>query len=195
MDIGEFLVSGNRFDLLVLVGLFGLFVLGYIQGTVRRLVGILGILLAFLLAANLQEALGEFLAANWYQFEPEYSRMLGFATLFGAGVVASSAVIQGTLPRYFVVARFPVIDEILGGLLGIVQGVLLLALMTIVLDQYFLLSVADRARSDEIEALRSLWRAIDGSGTGVFLRESIIPVLVAVFGIGLPATLKSLYER
>ena len=41
MNFVEFFNSLNIFDLLVVLFLFGMFVLGYIQGTIRRLVGLL----------------------------------------------------------------------------------------------------------------------------------------------------------
>ena len=39
MDFVETLQSINVFDILVILFLFGMFVLGYIQGTIRRLLG------------------------------------------------------------------------------------------------------------------------------------------------------------
>ena len=41
MNVTEFLSSVNLTDVLVVLVLFGFFVLGFIQGTVRRVVGIL----------------------------------------------------------------------------------------------------------------------------------------------------------
>jgi len=70
LNIAEFIRSFNLFDLLVILFLFGMFILGFIQGTVRRLLGLAAILFSFLLAANLREPLGNFLASNWTQFHP-----------------------------------------------------------------------------------------------------------------------------
>ena len=58
MNIAELLSSINVVDILIVIGLFALFVLGYIQGTIRRLVGIGSILFSFLLAAQLSVPLG-----------------------------------------------------------------------------------------------------------------------------------------
>ena len=35
-------------------------------------------------------------------------------------------------------AKYPVVDEVLGGVLGVFEGILLLLFVTIILDQYFL---------------------------------------------------------
>ena len=62
MNIGEFITSINRFDLLVVLFLGGMFVLGFVQGTIRRLLGLAAMLFSFLLAANLRDSLG---AVTW----------------------------------------------------------------------------------------------------------------------------------
>ena len=95
---------------------------GFAQGTVRRLLGIASILFSFLLAASLADRSAEFLGANWRQFTPEYSYMVGFGTIFVAAAVAFALVIQGYYKPQplFQKARFA--DEILGGVLGLVQA-------------------------------------------------------------------------
>ncbi|MDQ2964786.1 MAG: CvpA family protein, partial [Chloroflexota bacterium] len=129
MDIAEILRSIDPFDLLVLLILAALFILGYIQGTIRRLLGIASLLFSFLLAANLRGPLGDFLVENWTQFPPEYSRMVGFGTLFVAASLAFSLVIQAFYRRVPLFDKYTVVDELLGGLLGILQGVILLGAM------------------------------------------------------------------
>ena len=53
VEIGNFILGINVVDLLI-IGFFGLFfVLGFAQGTIRRLIGIGSILFSFLFAANL----------------------------------------------------------------------------------------------------------------------------------------------
>ena len=55
MNVGEAILNFNRFDLLFLLFLFGMFVLGFMQGTIRRLLGLASMLFSFLFAANLRE--------------------------------------------------------------------------------------------------------------------------------------------
>ena len=97
-------------DLLIVLYFIGFFVLGFAQGTIRRLLGILSILFSFLLAASLAEPLSEFLGDNWPQFSPEYSYMVGFLAVFVAVVgrvrarhpgllQAPAAVPEGALRR------------------------------------------------------------------------------------------------
>ena len=61
MDLGAFLGGISTVDLLIFLYLMAFFVLGFAQGTIRRLIGIASILFSFLFAANIAEPLGEYL--------------------------------------------------------------------------------------------------------------------------------------
>ena len=127
MNIAEWLRSINVVDVVIILFLFGMFILGYIQGTIRRLVGIASIVFSFFLALQLNEFwLGSFLAQNWEQFPPEYSTTIGYLLIFVAASVAFSLVIQGTYKKAEIFPKYPVVDELLGGILGVVQGFLIL---------------------------------------------------------------------
>lgn len=195
MNLADFLNSLNVFDVVVLVYLFGWFVLGFIQGTVRRVVGTASIVFSFFLAAQLNAAwLGNFLADNWTQFPREYAVMLGFLTIFVAGVIAFTLVIQGTYRKAPLFADYPVIDEILGGLVGILQGFLLLMFLTIILDQFFLYKNLPQG-NNEIAFLRPFWETIDGSATGSLLHGTVIPGFIGIFGLLLPDSVRAVYGR
>ncbi|MHB8960825.1 MAG: CvpA family protein, partial [Candidatus Limnocylindrales bacterium] len=111
MDIAGFFATVDLADLVVFAYLLGWFVLGWAQGAVRRLVGILTITFSFFLAAQLNVYLGPFLASHWVQFPAGYSEMLGFGTLFVAGFLAFALIVQGTYSRVAVFAAHPIIDE------------------------------------------------------------------------------------
>lgn len=192
MNIADFLKSVNLADVLVILILFGFFILGFIQGTVRRLVGILSIVFSFLVAAQLYVPLGNFLADNWNQFPREYSAMIGFGTVLAAAIVAFSLVIQGTYKKAPLFANYTWIDEVLGGILGVFQGFLLLLFLVIVLDQFFLLKGFPKD-PDELPFLRDLWTAIDSSGTGKLLHENVIPAFITATSFLMPAPIKLLY--
>ncbi len=192
MDIAEILRSIDPFDLLVLLILAALFILGYIQGTIRRLLGIASLLFSFLLAANLRGPLGDFLVANWTQFPPEYSRMVGFGTLFVAASLAFSLVIQAFYRRVPLFDKYTVVDELLGGLLGILQGVILLGAMIVILDSFFRIS-GIAPRTGELPFLREIFNAYDGSITASIFRSALIPAFMAITGPFIPNDLRSLF--
>jgi uncharacterized membrane protein required for colicin V production len=190
VDLSAFIEGVTLVDFLIFTGLFGMFVLGYIQGTIRRLLGIGAVVFAFLFAANAKVPLGEFLAGYWTQYPAGYPEMLAFVVLFAASVIALSVVIQGTYQPAPLLPRWSLVDEVLGGLLGVLQGLLLLAFVIVILDSWFRVGSASSA---EIEVLRSIWTWLDPAAIVGFVRETVIPIVLTVFGLVLPESLRTLY--
>jgi uncharacterized membrane protein required for colicin V production len=190
VNIGDLLSGANLFDLVVFLSLFAAFLVGFMQGTIRRLLGILSIVFSFFLAANLKEPLGEFLGREWEQYPPQYGEMIGFLAVFLAAVVATSLVIQGTYKKVSLFEKYEWLDEILGGFLGIFQLAMFLTFLTIILDTYFL--VGPPKDADEIGFLRTFWEALNASATGDILHQTIIPRFVDLFGLLLPDSIENL---
>lgn len=192
MNIVETIQSVNLFDLLTILFLFAMFVLGFIQGSIRRLVGTLSFIFSFFLAALLSVPFGDFLKSYWTNYPDEYSVMLGFLVLFGAAIVAFFLVIQGTYTKTQLFAKYPVFDEVVGGVVGVAQGLLLMVFLTIILDQYFLFAPTT-ARIEEVPFLRPIWESLNGSAFGSVLHQTVIPNFVNLFGFLLPDYIKAVY--
>jgi uncharacterized membrane protein required for colicin V production len=192
VDIGAFLSSINKFDLLVVLFAFGMFVLGYVQGTIRRVLGLASMLFSFLFAANLRDSVGGYLAANWNQFPDEYAVMLGFGITFVAATIAFTLVIQGFYHKQSLFKRATVADEIIGGLLGVVQALLLVGCVIVILDSFFRLPAIPQSDA-ELPFLRSFWGVLDTSTTAELFRSRLIPGFIQVFGLLIPADLQALY--
>ena len=192
MNIGDFLISFDRFDLLVVLFLFGMFVLGFMQGTIRRVLGLGSMLFSFLFAANLRDSLGSFLAANWNQFPDEYAVMLGFLMVFVAATIAFTLVIQGFYhPQpLFEKARFA--DEVIGGVLGVIQGLFLIGCIIVILDSFFLIPTIP-VTSYELPFLRGLHQVNTDTGPAPWFRSTLIPVFYALFGLFVPPTVRAVH--
>jgi uncharacterized membrane protein required for colicin V production len=194
VSVAGFFETLNLTDLVLFVYLLAWFVLGFGQGAVRRVVGILTITFSFFLAGQLNLYLGPFLASHWTQFPKGYPEMIGYLTLFVAGVVAFALIVQGTYTRVHVFAAHPIVDEVLGGLLGLLEGGLLLMYLVIILDQFFL-TASPAADPSELPLLREVWTAVNGSWTGTQLHQTVIPAFVAVTGFLIPAGIRATYGR
>ena len=192
MNIGEILDSINRFDLLVVLFLFGMFVLGFIQGTIRRVLGLASMLFSFLFAANLRGPLGGYLAQNWNDYPDEYAVMLGFGIVFIAATIAFTVVIQGFYHKQDLFKKATFADEIIGGLLGIVQGAFLILAIIVILDSFFQIPTIPKS-VNEFTWLRTFWEAIDTSTTADIFRSRIIPGFITVFGLLIPIDLQAFY--
>jgi uncharacterized membrane protein required for colicin V production len=192
VNIGDFLASINRFDLLVVLLAFGMFVLGFIQGTIRRVLGLASMLFSFLFAANLRDPLGSYLAANWNDYPDEYAVMLGFAIVFIAATIAFTVVIQGFYHKQELFQRATFADELIGGILGIVQAMFLVGCVFVILDSFFQIPTIPKS-AGEYSWLRSLWETMDTSSTAELFRSRLIPGFISVFGLLIPGDIQSFY--
>lgn len=192
MDLGSFISSVRAVDLVIILFMAGFFVLGFAQGTIRRLIGLGAILFSFFFAANIAEPLGSFLGANWTQFPKQYSFMIGFGTVFAAAAIAFAVVVQGFYrPQpLFEKARF--VDELIGGILGVIQAAVILGAVVIILDSFFRIPGIAR-NGNELPILRDLWTALDGSRIVAVFRESIIPTFLSITSFLVPSSLRALY--
>jgi len=192
VDIIESVTSIQAVDLLIFFNLFALFILGFMQGIIRRLLGIASILLSLLVAAQLQAPFGSFLAENWTQYPREYNYMLAFGSVFVAGSVAATVTIQLFFRPAPLFAKYPVIDELVGGMLGLIQGGLILAAFFLITDPFFV-TVGQQARGTEFPFIREIHQALNGSETATIVRDRLIPSILALLGGVFPASVTDLF--
>jgi uncharacterized membrane protein required for colicin V production len=192
VDFGEFLGTITTVDLLLVLYFIGFFVLGFAQGTIRRLLGIASILFSWFLAANLAEPLAGFLGANWTQFSREYSYMVGFLLVFVGASIAFALIIQGFYKPQplFQKARFA--DEIIGGILGLIQAAIILGAILIILDSFFRIPGIPE-NPNELPFLRSLWTAIDETQIAQIFRDTLIPAFFVLTGFLVPDDIEAAY--
>jgi uncharacterized membrane protein required for colicin V production len=192
VDFGEFLGGLTTVDLLLALYFLGFFVLGFAQGTIRRVIGIGAILFSFLLAANLYEPLGGFLGSNWSQFSRQYAFMVGFGTVFVAAVIAFALVAQGFYKPQPLFARARWADEIIGGLLGLIEAGIILGAVIIILGSFFLIpGIAQDPQ--ELLGLRELWTALETSRIVDYFQSTLIPGFFAVFDLFIPDSIQVYY--
>jgi uncharacterized membrane protein required for colicin V production len=192
VNIGEILSSINRFDLLVVLFVFGMFVLGFIQGTIRRVLGLASMLFSFLFAANLRDPLGSYLAQNWNEFPDEYAVMLGFGIVFVAATIAFTIVIQGFYHKQALFEKATFADEVIGGLLGIVQALFLVGCIIVILDSFFQIPTIPKS-DNEFTWIRSLFDEMTKSVTADLFRTRLIPGFITVFGLFIPIDIQKFY--
>jgi len=193
VDIQTFLRSFDAFDLLIVLALMAFFILGFIQGTIRRLLGIASIVFSFLVAAQLRDPFGDFLATNWTHFPDEYSRMLAMGSVFLAGCIGFTIALQVFYKVVPLFEKYPVVDELLGGLLGVIQGLVIIACVIMIFDPFYRLPIGAAAFNGEMGILRTIFEAYDTSGTAALFRNNIIPGVIAVIGALIPQGVKDVF--
>lgn len=182
------------FDVVAFLFLIGWFILGYFQGLTRRVFGLVAMVFSLLVAAQLRATLGAYLAGEWRTAPSEYGYMIAFAAVFLALWIATSIGIQLVYRPAPLLPRYPVVDEIIGGVLGVLEGGILLMILVIVTDPYFRSSAGQVAPPGEFGLLRTLHDLLDGSLTAGFMRDQIIPNVFAVLGFLFPADVVSTFR-
>jgi uncharacterized membrane protein required for colicin V production len=190
MSIEEIINSIHIFDLVVIAFLVAMFILGYIQGVIRRLIGIASIAFAFVVAAQARDPLGDWLAVNWTQFPSEYSRMIGFGVVFATLSVGLALVAQLNYKTLMLWPKTPIVEEIVGGMLGVVQGLIILLAVIIIFDPYFVRS-GGVTSPNELPLLRGIHNLFEGSATASVYRSAVIPGFLSMFGALIPDTIEA----
>jgi uncharacterized membrane protein required for colicin V production len=171
------------FDLVLLLALLAMFIVGYAQGVIRRLLGLGAIVFSLILAALLRPTVGQYLANEWTTIIPQYSYMVGFGAVFVASAVTLSIGIQITYRPAPLFPKYPVLDELLGGILGVIEGILILVAFLLITDPYFHLQTAkDHVGLGEFGLLRTLHEYIDPTLIADVLRHTLIPGILFVLG-------------
>lgn len=192
MDIVQLIGAIKPIDLLIFFVLFGMFILGFVQGLVRRLLGFAAVLLSLLVAAQVRAPLGDFLAQNWTQYPPEYNQMIAFGTVFLAASIGATITIQLFYKNVPLFAKYPVVDEILGGLMGLASTGLILAAFFIITDPFFL-TVGVKATTVEFPFVRDIHNAFDGSVTAAVVRDRIVPFILLLLGAVFPPSVRAIF--
>jgi uncharacterized membrane protein required for colicin V production len=182
------------FDLVIFLALLAMFIVGYAQGVVRRLLGIAAILFSLILGAQLRLPLGTYLSNEWTTIVPSYSFMVAFGAVFLAASVTLSIGIQISYRPAPLFPRYPALDEFLGGLLGVLEGILILVAVLLILDPYYNdPAVKDTIGIGEFRLLRTLHEFLDPTLTASILRDNVIPAFLAIFGILMPQDVKDAF--
>ncbi len=189
-SIADFIRSAPLVDLGIFAALFAAFIVGVMQGAIRRILGIVSILFSFLVSANLREPVGNFLAQYWTQFSLGYNHLLVFAITFSVLVVGTSIFIQGLYHRQDIYSAHPIVDDIGGGLLGLLQGIVLLMIAVIILGSYTL----PQAQPGDISQLREAQRLlIHQSSIAGAVRDTVVPPFLYILSPLLPGGLVSVF--
>jgi uncharacterized membrane protein required for colicin V production len=182
------------FDLVIFLALLAMFIVGYAQGVVRRLLGIAAIIFSLILGAQLRQPLGAYLANEWTTIAPEYSYMVAFGAVFVAAAITLSIGIQITYRPAPLFPKYPVLDEILGGLLGVLEGFLILIAILLITDPYYTQEAfREHGGIGEFGLLRSLHTWLDPTLIAQILRDNVIPALLGIVGVLFPLDVRQTF--
>lgn len=170
----------NMVDIFLLAVLVAAFIMGYLQGVVRGLLAIAAWAVAFLLAANLREPLGSYLASQWTNLSLLYVHMLAFALIAVLTLLGLLVMIRVGTRGPKGVTSLPMLDGLMAGLLGVVFAVLVVAATFVILSTFHG-PIASALVSPDGEWSLRLYVALQDSMVGKTLIDLVIPVMDFLF--------------
>lgn len=171
----------------VLIGLLVLgFLVGFFRGVIRGLLTIAAWGICFVFAVYLRAPVGDWLGKS-ASFSLFYADMIAFAVIFFA--------LFGALVLVTVLSRAPtdwtrhaLLDDILGGLAGVVTVVLVIATVIVIIDSYYIVEAPPVAV--DIGWHAELHRALAASAIGTFVSNNVLPFLGFILGPILPTDIR-----
>jgi uncharacterized membrane protein required for colicin V production len=167
----EFLTELNWIDLLILILLGGGVFLGWTQGLVRYAFSTLGVIISFIVAAQLKGPLTEALGF-WTAFNPPLRELWIFIVLY----VGITVGLWFGVRALYRTTRLPVarqLDEIGGAVFGLLFAVIVIVFGLVVLDTFF--ETAPAAAIGEAGWLHGLYQTLNNSFLVEVFRQIVIP--------------------
>jgi hypothetical protein len=122
--------------------------------------------------------------------------MVAFGAVFVAAAVAISLGIQITYRPAPLFEKYPVLDELVGGLLGVLEGLIILVAIFLILDPHYNLpEVKDHVGPGEFTLLRTVHDLLDDTLTAQIIRHNVVPGLFAVLGFLFPQDVRDAFAR
>ncbi len=191
MDLAGFIGSLTLADGVLVVIFAVAFFVGYSQGVLRQLLGLGIFLVAFIVAAYLRSPVGAWLASNWTWLPVEFSAMVALVVSFLVLLAIMTLGAQVYYRRVTLAARYAVLDELAGGVLGVLFALLVIAVLVLAGDSYYH-GVGANPPNGDVGWMRSLFTSFDGAALVHFMRDGLIPGMQALLGPLLPDAVRTL---
>jgi uncharacterized membrane protein required for colicin V production len=177
----------------VLVGFIAGFIFGgFKTGFLRRLLGIVFIVVAAVAGAYFRYPVGLFAKQFFPDIPADYANLVGYTIAFPALLVALHVVeavfLRKLIPEHGLSRE---LDQALGAVFGGVEAILILSVAVVVVDTYF--GTSSQIAADIPPGLfKSFTEAFNSAETVKLLRGSTVPVLLAILGPLLPKDVTTL---
>jgi uncharacterized membrane protein required for colicin V production len=177
---------------LILLGAIGASVFGgWRSGFIRRLAGIVFLVVAFVLGAQLRVPAGA-LISGFFPLIPEaYADAIGYSVVFGALLVGLNLFSRVILSRIAVRGVARSTDQVLGAALGAAESILIISVAIVILHTYTDPSNSLSVLTD-LGALHDVRTAVDESTIGKLLSKTTVPIVLTILGPLLPTDIKSI---
>ena len=175
----------------VLLGFIAAFIYGgYRSGFLKRLFGIAFAIVSLLVTAYIRYPVAAVAATLFKSIPEEYAQLVASIIVFPAVLTIHHVVSRKTIERINVQGLTKQVDGVLGAILGGVEAIVILSALVVIVDAYFGTgSTAIKGISSG--PVKDLIAAFNSSETVKILRDTTVPIVLAILGPFLPKDLKS----
>lgn len=170
-------------DIAIILFLVGCVLLGLFRGAVRQLLALGAWLVTLIVAAQGRNFLADWLRGQEPDFSGQYAQMLGFLIGFAILFIAAVALIELS-GRTITLSNRPIVEEVVGGGVLLVVGLLAVTGLLIALGSYY--ATPNGAFTAEVEQVRQLNAALGDSKIVGVLRDTLVPWIQTLLGPLLP---------
>jgi len=168
---------------LLVIGFF----VGFFRGVIRGLLALAAWAISFIFAAHLRLPLGDWLARS-ASFTPFYADLMAFIVIFFLLFVTLLLVILlSRAPTEW--SRHQLLDDVLGGAVGVVVVVLTIATMIVMLDSYY--AVEQPPPAVDLGWTADIHRAFEVSAVAGFIGNDVVRFIGFLIGILLPVDVRA----
>jgi len=164
---------------------------GWRTGLIHRLAGLLFAVLAFVAGAYLRAPLGSLIHGFFPTMPQDYADLLGYAFAFPIILAVLHIVSYQFLKDHHMRGLTRELDKALGAVFGFIEAVLILSVVVVIFDTYFTTG-ATNGQAPGLGALQSAVAAFNSSYTVSLLRDTTVPIVLAVLGPLLPKDISTL---
>jgi len=177
---------------LILVGFIaGLTYGGWRTGFLRRLAGLAFIAISFVAGAYLRAPLGALINGIFPDMPRDYAELVGYAFLFPILLAVLTVLAHPFLKDRHMGGMTRELDKALGAIFGFIEAVLILSVLVVIFDTYFA-GFEQGGQTPGLSQISGLVAAFNESYTVKLLRDTTVPVVLAVLGPLLPKDISSL---
>ena len=167
----DFLPQITWADLLVVLILALGALAGWTEGMVRSLLACVAVIVAFVLASLVKDSVFELLSGVWDLGTRSFRELLIFLVVFVVLLVGLLLVIRAVVrPSRLALGR--AVDEVGGGLVGIVFAAMVIVFTLLVLDSFY--RTVDAVEAAQWAPLRDFYTALNGSPLVQPLRNAVV---------------------
>jgi uncharacterized membrane protein required for colicin V production len=175
-------------DLVLLLFIAGFLRGGWSSGFIRRLVGLIFLLVSFVAGAYLRGPAGALVNTFLPKIPPQYAEMVGYTVAFSALLIVFNLFSGLVLSRIAKTGLARRTDQLLGVVLGGVEAVLIISAGIVILHTY----TDPTAGTSGLGFLHDIRVAVDGSTIGKLLEDTTVPLVLLILGPLLPKDISSI---